>query len=81
MKALQRGVRSQATAIEDMFGIIDDVIRDLGQASQGTPLTRVCCLVVAKGRNLSLGSYGLILDGLGQESGALLRLLIVRTAE
>lgn len=37
---------------------------------------RICGLTTLKGKNLALGSYSLILDGLGQEAGALLRPLI-----
>ena len=37
---------------------------------------RVCAVTVIKGRNLALGCYSLALDGLAQESGALLRPLL-----
>jgi len=37
------------------------------------PTGRVCAAVTMKGRNLALGCYSLALDGLAQESGAILR--------
>lgn len=37
---------------------------------------QACGLALSKARNLALGSFSLILDGLGQESGALIRPMI-----
>ena len=40
---------------------------------------RVCGLTLLKAKNLAIGSFSLLLDGLGQESGALLRPMIEYT--
>lgn len=40
---------------------------------------RVCGLTLLKAKHLALGAYSLILDGLGQEAGALLRPFIEYT--
>lgn len=40
---------------------------------------RVCGLTLLKAKNLAMGSFSLLLDGLGQEAGALLRPMIEYT--
>ena len=44
--------------------------------STNSTYARICGLTLLKGKNLALGSLSLILDGLGQESGSLLRPMI-----
>lgn len=73
MEMLAKDFKEQGKAIEAAFGIIDECI-DLFNAKAGNDeFHRICGLVLAKARNYALGSYGLILDGLGQEAGALIR--------
>jgi hypothetical protein len=56
--------------------LFDEIDRCIGaferQAGQAT-YPRICGLTLLKAKNLALSSYSLILDGLGQEAGALLR--------
>ena len=73
MEMLAHEFKQQARVIERSFAIVDECI-DLFDSKAGEDdFHRICGLVLAKARNLALGSYGLILDGLGQEAGALLR--------
>lgn len=72
MEWLAKGFKPQASAIVDAFGIIDDCI-DLFDSKSTNDYCRICGLTLAKARNFALGAYGLILDGLGQEAGALIR--------
>jgi hypothetical protein len=64
------------------YALIDECIAIFNQVGkgEGTSLTgrfaRVCALTTTKGRNLLLGCHSLALDGLAQESGALLRPLL-----
>jgi hypothetical protein len=63
----------QAKAIEDLFTVIDECIELFDNKAEINDLCKVAGLSLAKARNLALGIYDLILDGLGQEAGALLR--------
>jgi len=73
LKILEKDFQEQGRAIEAEFAIIDECI-DLFSAKAGDDdYHRICGLVLAKARHIALGSYGLILDGLAQEAGALAR--------
>lgn len=63
----------QAKAIEDLFLVVDECIELFDKKAGDDDFSRACGLCLAKARNLALGAYGLILDGLGQEAGALIR--------
>jgi hypothetical protein len=64
------------------YTLVDETITRFNQISQHDKsnftgrFARVCALTTAKGRNLLLGCHSLALDGLAQESGALLRPLL-----
>jgi hypothetical protein len=73
-ESLQGPLQRHKSAIDEGFALIDENIETLGQAD--TQFSRVCALSAIKARNLALGCYSLALDGLAQESGALLRPLI-----
>lgn len=73
---LEKDFKAQARVIEKAFDIVDECIDLFDQRAADDDYHRVCGLVLAKARNYALGVYSLILDGLGQEAGALLRLLI-----
>jgi len=64
---------TQAKAIEDLFLVIDECIELFDRKAGDDDFCRICGLTLAKARHLALGAYGLILDGLGQEAGALIR--------
>jgi len=63
----------QRTAIEKAFQIIDVSIDFFNKHAKGDQYSRICGLTLAKARNYALGAYGMILDNLGQEAGALIR--------
>ena len=73
MEMLANDYKQQAKAIEKTFFIVDECIDLFNDKAGSDDFHRMCGLVLAKARNYALGAYGLILDGLGQEAGALLR--------
>ena len=73
MEMLARDFKQQGKAIEAAFSIVDECIDLFSEKAGDDDFHRICGLVLAKARNYALGSYGLILDGLGQEAGALVR--------
>jgi hypothetical protein len=75
--ALQAELSAIADALQDIFCRVDDCVESFEKfLSKDRDAARVCSLVAIKGRNLAHGCYSLALDGLGQESGALLRPLL-----
>lgn len=58
------------------FELIDQCVAEYEAQSANSTYARVCGLTLLKGKNLAQGSLSLVLDGLGQECGALLRPLI-----
>lgn len=73
MEMLAKDFKEQAKAIEEAFEAIDDCINLFDEKAHEDNYYLICGLVLAKARNLGLGMYGLMLDGLGQEAGALMR--------
>ncbi len=58
------------------FDLIDLCV-DVYESRAGKDVyARICGLTLLKGKHLAVGAYSLILDGLAQESGALIRPLI-----
>ena len=55
------------------FALLDSVITEFNRLSGSDVFPRVCGLTTAKARALLQATYSLILDGLAQEAGALLR--------
>jgi hypothetical protein len=55
------------------FSLLDLVITEFNRPSGSDVFPRVCGLTTAKARALLQATYSLILDGLAQEAGALLR--------
>jgi hypothetical protein len=72
--ALEGNLQQEAEIIQTTFVLIDECIDRLSKVD--SPFARVCGLTLVKARNLAWGSFSLMLDGLGQEAGALLRPLI-----
>jgi hypothetical protein len=69
-------LKPQAAVLQATFDLLDSTIERFAYPDIAAPCraaTRVC---LAKARNLSLGCYSLILDGLAQEAGALMRPLV-----
>ena len=73
LKALNTTLKAEADLIYEGFKIIEKISQKLSSISDSTGYSRVCGLVLIKGRNLCQGMFSLSLEGLAQESGALLR--------
>jgi hypothetical protein len=72
--ALAGNLKQGAEAFQEAFAVLDECLQQL--VNVDTPFTCACTLSCKKGRRLGLGCYSLILDGLAQEAGALLRPMI-----
>jgi hypothetical protein len=70
---------SQLATLEAIFDEIDRCIDVLEKHDGQDTYARICGLTLLKAKNLALASCSLILDGLGQEAGALLRPFIEYT--
>lgn len=73
---LETHLRNEAEAIAKQFSLLDRCIAHLESRAGVSTLARSAGLATAKGKLLGQGCYSLILDGLAQESGALLRPLL-----
>ncbi len=72
--ALVGSLNMEASVVDFGFRLIDRCASLL--SFELTPFGWVCLGTLIKARNLALGCYSLVLDGLAQESGALLRPLL-----
>jgi hypothetical protein len=73
IQALKVGLKEEGDMISEGFSIIDEMIQKFNDLSPRTDLSTLSGLLLVKGKNLCFGMYSLALDGLAQESGALLR--------
>ncbi|EQD74387.1 hypothetical protein B1B_02703, partial [mine drainage metagenome] len=69
----------QVKVLEDIFQAIDICIDAYESKSGEEAYSRICGLTLLKGKHLGVGAFSLILDGLAQEAGALLRPFIEYT--
>lgn len=67
---------SRLEVLNCAFELMDECVSSFEDFSQGNQYAEVCGLALLKVKHLAVGSYGLILDGLGQETGALMRPMI-----
>ena len=75
--ALATELRPTADALGSAFERISEVVEYFQKfLVEDSAAARVCAMVIIKGHNLAQGCYSLALDGLGQESGAMLRPLL-----
>lgn len=74
--ALSTTMKDEAAIVENTFGVIDEIIELFDSRMANDSYARACGFTLAKARNLALGCYDLVLNGLGQEAGALMRPLI-----
>lgn len=72
LNALKSKLSIEARYIEKGFTIIDDLL-SIFEDNKNDNFCTVCSFVLLKGKNYCLSIYSLSLDGLSQESGALLR--------
>jgi hypothetical protein len=71
---LKTVLSAEACAIDEIFKIVDQILHDFEAVFMSdSDFVRVAALLGVKGRNLAFACYSLALDGLAQESGALLR--------
>ena len=66
-------MKHEAVLLEETFGVIDEIIMLFDSQQKNSSYALACGFTLAKARNLALGCLSLILDGLGQEAGALMR--------
>lgn len=62
-----------------LIKLLDRCIDEYESHAAFDTYARVCGLTLLKAKNLAMGSFSLLLDGLGQEAGALLRPMIEYT--
>jgi len=73
LEHLQSKCAEQLAVLLNLFGAIDQTIEVYEGLADEDLYARICGLTLLKAKHLAVGAYSLILDGLGQECGALLR--------
>ena len=73
---LSTAMKDEADLVEDTFRVIDKIIVRFDSRQAEDSYARACGFTLAKARNLALGCFSLVLDGLGQEAEALMRPLL-----
>lgn len=73
---LQSTHPSRLAVVNRIFDLLDQCIDAFEVTSNDNTYARICGLTLLKAKHLAVGSYSLILDGLGQETGALMRPMI-----
>jgi len=73
LELLDTELAEQRVSIEKAFELIDKAIDFFNQNAANDQYCRICGLTLAKAKSYALGAYGMILDNLGQEAGALNR--------
>lgn len=76
---LRRQRPEYVTLVEDLFSLLDRCIEVYEKAAPSNQYAQTCGITALKAKNLAVGAYSLVLDGLGQEAGALLRPFIEYT--
>lgn len=67
---------SRVSVVSAAFELIDRCVDEYEAQAPESTYARICGLTLLKAKNLALGSLSLVMDGLGQEAGALLRPMI-----
>ena len=67
---------SRLAVLNRAFDLMDQCVTAFEDFSRQSKYAEVCGLALLKLKHLAVGSYSLILDGLGQETGALMRPMI-----
>jgi len=76
---LNENQQSRLAVLLALFELLDRCIDEYESRAASNTYARVCGLTLLKAKNLAMGSFSLLLDGLGQEAGALLRTMIEYT--
>ncbi len=74
--ALDADLGDLAGLLYECFGYVDEIVKDFQVHSKNSAFARAAGFTTAKGRNFAFACFSLSLDGLAQEGGALLRLLL-----
>jgi hypothetical protein len=73
LEYLENQRQDQLAILSQTFGLIDQCVDAYESLANTDAYARICGLTLLKAKHLAQGAYSLVLDGLGQESGALLR--------
>ena len=73
---LERMHPSRLAVLDSALELMDQCIDAFEAQSAENKYAELCGLALLKVKHFTLGSYSLILDGLGQETGALMRPMI-----
>jgi hypothetical protein len=73
---LEREYPSRLAVAYKTLELFDLCTEAFNQTVENDDYARACGVTLLKARNLAIGSFGMILDGLGQEAGALMRPMI-----
>jgi len=73
LELLDSELKEQQDCIEHAFGLIDKGIDFFNNHAATDQYSRICGLTLAKAKNYAHGAYGMILDNVAQEAGALMR--------
>ena len=76
LAALEGALRDEAALIRDGLDLVNTCIKLLAAEPQDGPYARIYALILVKAKHFAFACFTLTLDGLSQESGALLRLWI-----
>lgn len=76
ISALETELHEEATIIYQAFSLFDKMIAIFNSSTQDVTFCNVTGLTLLKARTLAQGSFSMLLDGLAQEAGALLRPLV-----
>ncbi|MDY7018945.1 MAG: hypothetical protein SU899_02550 [Chloroflexota bacterium] len=76
MNALETELQSEAAIIYEAFSLLDEMLGIFSTCAETSKPAAVSGFTLLKARNLSHSMFSLSLDGLAQESGALLRPMI-----
>jgi hypothetical protein len=73
---LDSGLQAERDTVLDAFEILDAIVREFEALGATSDVARAYALSIVKARNFGHGVYSLIMDGLAQEAGALVRPLV-----
>lgn len=76
LRALQAALVQESDLLDKAFQQAEYLSQRLDAITPDTPFSRITALTTAKARNLAQACYSLALDGLAQESGAILRVWV-----
>ena len=76
LKFLQDTYPAKLAVVNRTFELLDLCVEAFEEESNENTYAEFCGLTLLKAKHLALGAYSLILDGLGQEAGAIMRPMI-----